>query len=196
VIFYAPEMGGYFLEANNFLPADPLKTPLHIAPVWYFTPFYSMLRATTDVFKHVLMAAVVVAFVVWFLRVRPKLIWAALAAVAAAVALVLLLVLDAKFFGVVIMGGAVVLLFFLPWLDYSPVKSIRYRPRWHFILYMIFVVVFIILGYLGIQEPSPTANTISQIGTLYYFTFFLAMPIWSQLGEFKPVPQRVTFHAH
>ena len=196
VIFYAPEMGGYFLEANNFLPADPLKTPLHIAPVWYFTPFYSMLRATTDVFKHVLMAAVVVAFVVWFLRVRPKLIWAALAAVAAAVALVLLLVLDAKFFGVVIMGGAVVLLFFLPRLDYSPVKSIRYRPRWHFILYMIFVVVFIILGYLGIQEPSPTANTISQIGTLYYFTFFLAMPIWSQLGEFKPVPQRVTFHAH
>jgi ubiquinol-cytochrome c reductase cytochrome b subunit len=196
VIFYAPEMGGYFLEANNFLPADPLKTPPHIAPVWYFTPFYSMLRATTDVFKIVLMVAVVVAFVVWFLRVKPKALWAGTAAIAGLVALYLLQVLDAKFFGVVIMGGAVVILFFLPWLDYSPVKSIRYRPSWHSVLYAIFVVVFLVLGYLGTQEPNPTTNAISQVGTLYYFTFFLAMPIWSQLGQFKTVPERVTFHAH
>jgi ubiquinol-cytochrome c reductase cytochrome b subunit len=196
VIFYAPEMGGYFLEANNFLPADPLKTPLHIAPVWYFTPFYSMLRATTDVFKTVLMVSVVVAFGIWYLRVRPKVIWAALAALAGIIALVLLRTLDAKFFGVVIMGGAVMILFLLPWLDFSPVKSIRYRPGWHKILYAIFVVVFIVLGYIGTQEPNATLNAISQIGTLYYFTFFLAMPIWSQMGEFKPVPDRVVFHAH
>ncbi|KYP12535.1 MAG: cytochrome B [Limnobacter sp. CACIAM 66H1] len=156
IVFFAPEMGGYFLEYNNFIPADPLKTPAHIAPVWYFTPFYSILRAITFPF----------------------------------------LGLDAKFWGVVAMGGAVVILFFLPWLDKSPVKSIRYRPAMHKWIYAVFVINFIVLGYLGVKPPSDVGQIVSQIGTLYYFLFFLAMPWWSKLGTFKPVPDRVVFQPH
>ena len=156
IVFFAPEMGGYFLEYNNFIPADPLKTPAHIAPVWYFTPFYSILRAITFPFFWV----------------------------------------DAKFWGVVAMGGAVVILFFLPWLDRSPVKSIRYRPALHKWIYAIFVVNFVVLGYLGVKPPSDIGQIVSQLGTLYYFLFFLAMPLWSKMGTFKPVPDRVVFHAH
>ena len=156
IVFFAPEMGGYFLEYNNFIPADPLKTPAHIAPVWYFTPFYSILRAITFPF----------------------------------------LGLDAKFWGVVAMGGAVVILFFLPWLDKSKVKSIRYRPALHKWIYAVFVINFIVLGYLGVKPPSDIGQIVSQIGTLYYFLFFLAMPWWSKLGTFKPVPDRVVFEAH
>lgn len=156
IVFFAPEMGGYFLEYNNFIPADPLKTPAHIAPVWYFTPFYSILRAITFPF----------------------------------------LGLDAKFWGVVAMGGAVVILFFLPWLDKSPVKSIRYRPALHKWIYAVFVINFIVLGYLGVKPPSDIGQIVSQVGTLYYFLFFLAMPWWSKLGSFKPVPDRVVFQPH
>ena len=156
IVFFAPEMGGYFLEYNNFIPADPLKTPAHIAPVWYFTPFYSILRAITFPF----------------------------------------LGLDAKFWGVVAMGGAVVILFFLPWLDKSKVKSIRYRPALHKWIYAVFVINFIVLGYLGVKPPSDIGQIVSQIGTLYYFLFFLAMPWWSKLGTFKPVPDRVVFQPH
>ena len=94
------------------------------------------------------------------------------------------------------MGGAVIILFFLPWLDTSPVRSIRYRPGWHKVLYGIFVVFFVILGYLGIQPPSPIGTLTAQIGTIYYFGFFLLMPWWSRLGEFKPVPDRIVFAAH
>jgi ubiquinol-cytochrome c reductase cytochrome b subunit len=97
---------------------------------------------------------------------------------------------------VVVMGGAVIIMFFLPWLDRSPVKSIRYRPDWHKYIYGAFVIIFVILGYLGIQPPSPTGELVSQVGTLFYFGFFLLMPWWSRLGEFKPVPERVTFAAH
>ena len=103
---------------------------------------------------------------------------------------------DAKFWGVVVMGGAVIVLFFLPWLDHSPVKSIRYRPGWHKIVFGVFVFFFLVLGYLGSQPPSEFGNYVSQLGTLLYFGFFLLMPWWSQLGEFKPVPERVTFAAH
>ena len=156
ILFFAPEMGGYFLEYNNFLPADPLKTPPHIAPVWYFTPFYSILRANTFNF-----------------------FW-----------------LDAKFWGVVMMGGAVLILFFLPWLDRSPVRSMRYRPTSHRVFLGVFVVAFLILGYLGTQAPDPIPTLIAQICTIIYFAFFLAMPWWSRKGEFKAVPDRVTFHAH
>ncbi|WP_370261333.1 cytochrome bc complex cytochrome b subunit [Limnobacter sp.] len=156
IVFFAPEMGGYFLEYNNFIPADPLKTPAHIAPVWYFTPFYSILRAIDFP----------------------------------------LLGLDAKFLGVMAMGGAVVILFFLPWLDKSPVKSIRYRPTFHKVIYAVFVVSFIVLGYLGVQPPSPVGNVVAKIGTVIYFLFFLAMPWWSKMGTFKPVPDRVVFAAH
>jgi ubiquinol-cytochrome c reductase cytochrome b subunit len=115
---------------------------------------------------------------------------------AAVVISVLMLSIDAKFWGVVVMGAAVIILFFLPWLDYSPVKSIRYRPDWHKIMYGVFVINFLILGYLGVQPPSPIGERVSQVGTLFYFGFFLLMPWWSRLGEPKPVPERVTFQPH
>ncbi|HVZ44638.1 MAG TPA: cytochrome bc complex cytochrome b subunit [Ramlibacter sp.] len=193
IIFFAPEVGGYFLEYNNFIPADPLKTPPHIAPVWYFTPFYSMLRATTDVMVYVLCAVVVLAAIAALIKGRQGTIGKIVVAAAAAVAVALLLTFDAKFWGVVLMGGAVIILFFLPWLDASPAKSIRWRPGWHKALYGIFVVFFLVLGYLGTQPPSPSGTLIAQIGTLYYFGFFLLMPWWSRMGEFKPVPERITF---
>jgi ubiquinol-cytochrome c reductase cytochrome b subunit len=207
VVFFAPEAGGYFLEYNNFIPADPLQTPPHIAPVWYFTPFYSMLRATTDLMMYVLSAIVAVAALWAILRGRFSTVAKAVIGVGALFLLVifgafkftgiaLLAGFDAKFWGVVVMGGAVVILFFLPWLDHSPVKSIRYRPSWHKYVYLVFVLFFLILGYLGVQPPSEAGNYVSQIGTLFYFGFFLLMPWWSQLGTFKPVPDRVTFSHH
>ncbi|WP_430420373.1 cytochrome b [Methylibium petroleiphilum] len=196
IIFFAPEFGGYFLEYNNFIPADPLKTPAHIAPVWYFTPYYSMLRATTDFMVNVL--AVLIAAGAVLAVLKGKFGGGAKIAVlvGALVAIALLKTFDAKFWGVVVMGGAVVILFFLPWLDHSPVKSIRYRPDWHKYVYGLFVLFFFVLGYLGIQAPTDIGTLVSQIGTLFYFGFFLLMPWWSQLGTFKPVPDRVTFAAH
>jgi ubiquinol-cytochrome c reductase cytochrome b subunit len=159
IVFFAPEGGGYLLEYNNFYQADPLKTPLHIAPVWYFTPFYSMLRA---------------------------MVWP-------------LLGLDAKFWGVVAMGAGVVILAFLPWLDRSPVKSIRYRGPIFKVLLSLFVFSFLVLGVLGTKPPEfaffgviPGAP-VAQLMTLYYFLFFLTMPWWSRLDKCKPVPDRVTF---
>ena len=194
ILFFGPEMGGYFLEYNNFIPADPLKTPLHIAPVWYFTPYYSMLRATNDPMVNWLCGAAGLAGLVSMLSLKGR---ARIAiAVGVLVAIALLKTFDAKFWGVVVMGGAVIILFFLPWLDNSPVKSIRYRPTWHKVLYGIFVVFFIVLGYLGIQPPSATGTLIAQIGTFFYFGFFLLMPWWSTIGTFKQVPDRVTFAAH
>jgi ubiquinol-cytochrome c reductase cytochrome b subunit len=196
IIFFAPEMGGYFLEYNNFIPADPLKTPPHIAPVWYFTPYYSMLRATTDPMVNVFALIVGLGALGAVVKLKASGVVKVGVVVAAAVAIVLLKTFDAKFWGVVVMGGAVVILFFLPWLDYSPAKSIRYRPNWHKTLYGIFVVFFVVLGYLGIQPPSDIGTLVAQIGTVFYFGFFLLMPWWSQLGTFKPVPDRVVFAAH
>ena len=159
IVFFAPEGGGYFLEYNNFFPADPLKTPPHIAPVWYFTPFYSMLRA-----------------IVWPI-----------------------LGIEAKFWGVVVMGAGVVILAFLPWLDRSPVKSIRYRGPIFKTLLALFVFSFLTLGFLGTQAPNyaffgliPGAP-IAQLMTAYYFLFFLTMPWWSKIDKCKPVPERVRF---
>ncbi|MFZ3300441.1 cytochrome bc complex cytochrome b subunit [Ralstonia pickettii] len=195
IVFFAPEMGGYFLEANNFIPADSLKTPPHIAPVWYFTPFYSMLRATTSDFLPWLWGFIAIMLGLLFVRSKSMKV----KGVAVAVAVILALgfaFIDAKFWGVVVMGGSVVIFFFLPWLDHSPVKSIRYRPGFHKTLLILFVIAFAVLGYLGIQPPSPVGSIISQIGTILYFAFFLAMPIWSQIGTFKPVPERVTFTPH
>ena len=196
VIFFAPELGGYFLEYNNFIPADPLKTPPHIAPVWYFTPFYSMLRATTDVMVQVLCGVIGISAVITLLRGGLSTLGKGIVVVGAVVGIALLLTFDAKFWGVVVMGGAVIILFFLPWLDHSPVKSIRYRPDWHKYLYGIFVLLFLVLGYLGVKPPSDAGTIVSQIGTLYYFGFFLLMPWWSRAGQFKPVPDRVTYHPH
>jgi ubiquinol-cytochrome c reductase cytochrome b subunit len=196
IIFFAPELGGYFLEYNNFIPADPLKTPLHIAPVWYFTPFYSMLRAITSEMMYVLIACVVAGAVFGVVKGRLSALMKIVVVGAAVVGVAAMLAIDAKFWGVVVMGAAVIILFFLPWLDHSPVKSIRYRPDWHKYVYAVFVIVFLILGYLGVQPPSPVGERVSQIGTLIYFGFFLLMPWWSRLGEFKTVPDRVTFAAH
>lgn len=196
VMFFAPEFGGYFLEYNNFIPADPLKTPLHIAPVWYFTPYYSMLRAITDQMMYALIACVLAGAVLGVLKAKVGGLFK-LVIVGGAVALVAgMLAFDAKFWGVVVMGAAVIILFFLPWLDHSPVKSIRYRPSWHLYLYIVFVIVFFVLGYLGTQPPSPIGERVSQVGTLFYFGFFLLMPWWSRLGTPKPVPDRVVFAAH
>jgi ubiquinol-cytochrome c reductase cytochrome b subunit len=152
IVFFIPEGGGYFLEYNNFIPADPLKTPSHIAPVWYFTPFYSLLRAVT----------------------YP------------------LFGIDAKFWGVVAMGAGVVIFFFLPWLDRSPSKSIRYRGPIFKIFLAIWVVCFFILGYLGVLAPTPGRTLVSQICTVIYFAFFLTMPVWSKLDKCQPEPDRVT----
>ena len=152
IVFFAPEMGGYFLEYNNFIPADPLKTPSHIAPVWYFTPYYSILRA---------------------------MVWPIFG-------------IDAKVWGVLAMGASTMIFFFLPWLDRSPVKSIRYRPTFHLYIYIVFVVAFLILGYLGTLPPTDGRTLVSQLCTLIYFAFFLGMPWWSRVGRFKPVPARVT----
>ena len=161
IIFFAPEMGGYFLEANNFVPADPLKTPAHIAPVWYFTPYYSILRAVPPI-------------------------------------------LNSQFPGVAAMGLSVVAFAFLPWLDKSPVKSIRYRGALYKKWLAAFVVSFLVLGYLG-TVPSNVwgqfgawlggadrATVVARIFTVIYFLFFILMPWYSKKDKTKPVPERVT----
>ena len=196
VVFFAPEMGGYFLEYNNFIPADPLKTPPHIAPVWYFTPFYSVLRATTEDFllfwmiPFLLFYAFLVFTTVRTARTRVLNLAGVLALIGG------FFIIDAKFWGVVAMGASVLILAGLPWLDHSPARSIRYRPDWHKYVYAIFIIAFIVLGYYGVQPPSPAANLIAKICTLIYFAFFVLMPWWSTMGQPKPVPDRVVFQAH
>ncbi|PKO90936.1 MAG: cytochrome b [Betaproteobacteria bacterium HGW-Betaproteobacteria-1] len=164
IIFFAPEMSGYFLEANNFIPADPLQTPAHIAPVWYFTPYYSILRAVPPIF-------------------------------------------NSQFPGVAAMGLSVMIFALLPWLDRSPVKSIRYRGSLYKKWLALFVVSFIVLGYLG-TKPSNVwgvfdastwivggadrATIVARIFTLTYFLFFILMPWYTKKDKTKPVPERVT----
>ncbi len=152
IIFFAPEMGGYFLEYNNFVPANPLQTPDHIAPVWYFTPYYSMLRAATVNF-----------------------LW-----------------IDAKLWGIVLMGGSILVFCFLPWLDRSPVKSIRYKGPYFKIALTLFVISFFVLGWLGTKTPTPLYTTLAQIFTVIYFAFFFLMPWYSKIDKTKSEPTRVT----
>ncbi|HMN84210.1 MAG TPA: cytochrome bc complex cytochrome b subunit, partial [Burkholderiaceae bacterium] len=180
---------------NNFIPADPLKTPPHIAPVWYFTPYYSILRATTSEFVLVLgVLAVLFMLLVW---ITGRSAIGKLITTVVVIGMVIgFMIFDAKFWGVVAMGASVMIFFALPWIDNSPVKSIRYRPGWHWWLYGLFVVAFVVLGYFGVQAPSAVGERISQVFTIVYFGFFLLMPWWSKMGKFKPVPDRVTFHAH
>ena len=147
ILFFVPTFGGLFLEHDNFVQANPLVTPLHIKPVWYFTPYYAMLRAVPD-----------------------------------------------KLFGVMTMGGAVMILFLLPWLDRSPVKSIRYRSLLSKVMIGLFVVAFVTLGYLGMQAGSTTQTLVARLLTIFYFAFFIFMPFWSRLGATKAVPERVTTH--
>jgi ubiquinol-cytochrome c reductase cytochrome b subunit len=196
VVFFAPEMGGYFLEYNNFLPADSLQTPPHIAPVWYFTPYYSVLRATTSQFMYALMVGVAAYVALLMLKSRLSGTMKMVAAVVGLVVIAAMLFLDAKFWGVVLMGASVVILALMPWLDHSPVRSIRYRPTWHKYVYILFGIAFVALGYLGVQAPTAGRTLVSQICTFIYFGFFLLMPWWSRAGQFKPVPSRVTFHPH
>jgi ubiquinol-cytochrome c reductase cytochrome b subunit len=152
VIFFAPNFFGLFLEANNFNPADPLRTPPDITPVWYFTPFYAMLRAIPS-----------------FAGTQ---VW-----------------------GVLVMGGAIVVLFFLPWLDRSPALSIRYKGPIYKIMLGLFSVAFVILAVCGMNPPSGIYPTLARICTAVYFAFFLAMPWYTKFDRVKPVPERVTFHA-
>jgi ubiquinol-cytochrome c reductase cytochrome b subunit len=155
-----------------------------------------MLRAITGEMMYVLIACVVGAAFFGVLKSKMAGFFKLVALGASAAVIAMMLAIDAKFWGVVVMGGAVVILFFLPWLDNCAVRSIRYRPDWHKYLYAIFVVNFVVLAYLGVQPPSPIGERVSQVGTLFYFGFFLLMPWWSRLGQTKQVPARVTFAAH
>ena len=192
VMFFMPEFGGYFLEYNNFIPADPLKTPSHIAPVWYFTPYYSILRAITEDFMWVLGAGVAAYAALVFLTAksgRIRLLGAGIGAVLIAA----FMFIEAKVWGVVLMGAATLVFFLMPWLDRSPVKSIRYKgPLFRWAL-AIFVVVFLVLGYYGTQPVTVAGTTISQVCTLIYFAFFLLMPWYSEMDKTKPEPDRVTW---
>ncbi len=149
ILFFQPEMGGYFLEHPNFDPADALKTPAHIAPVWYFTPFYAILRAVPSFF-------------------------------------------GTQVWGVLAMGAATLIIGALPWLDRSPVRSVRYRGPIYKTALTLFVISFLGLGYLGTQAPTVTGTILSQILSVIYFLFFIAMPWYTKIDKTKPVPDRVT----
>jgi ubiquinol-cytochrome c reductase cytochrome b subunit len=192
VVFFAPEAGGYFLEANNFIPADPLKTPQHIAPVWYFTPYYSILRAITEKFMWVLAAGTVgmAGLIIWSVSS------AALRIGVSALALVLLAGfywLDPKVWGVVLMGASVMIFFFLPWLDRSPVRSIRYKGPITKAAIAIFVIAFFVLGYLGTQAVTEGRTLAAQVGTAVYFLFFFLMPWYSRMDKCRAEPERITW---
>jgi ubiquinol-cytochrome c reductase cytochrome b subunit len=193
IAFFAPEMGGWFLEHDNFVPANILQTPTEIKPLWYFTPFYSILRATTDnmvtwgLTPLVIGMAVLIAFSVKTARTKIT---------TYAVALVLLLgffTLEAKVWGVVLMGLALVMFFLLPWLDRSSVRSVRYRGWMFKTALTLFVIAFVMLGYLGTQPASGINVILAQLGSVIYFLFFLLMPWYTALDKTKPVPERVTW---
>ena len=192
IMFFMPEFGGYFLEYNNFIPADPLKTPPHIAPVWYFTPYYSILRATTENFMWVLSVALIGYSALLMLAVKNNTIRTAIG-VAAAVLLVGFFTLDPKVWGVVLMGVSAMIYFLLPWLDQSPVKSIRYKGPLVKSALAVFVVTFIILGYLGTLTVTEGRTLAAQVCTVIYFAFFLLMPWYTRMDKTKPEPDRVTW---
>ena len=152
IIFFAPAFGGWFLEHDNFTEANPLVTPAHIKPVWYFTPYYAMLRVVPSFF-------------------------------------------GIKLWGVLVMFGAIVMLFLLPWLDRSQVKSYRYRGVLSWAMLMMFVVSFLWLAKIGAGPGTdPTEAIIGRVLTFLYFAFFISMPVWTKLDRTKPVPERVTMH--
>jgi ubiquinol-cytochrome c reductase cytochrome b subunit len=191
ILFFMPEMGGYFLEYNNFIPADPLKTPAHIAPVWYFTPYYSILRAVTEDFMWVL-ALALIAYATLVIRTsRVPAVRVATAAISA-VLLAGFFVIDPKVWGVVLMGVSTLVFFLLPWLDQSPVKSIRYRGTLCKSALAIFVITFLILGYLGTLTVTEGRTLAAQVFTLIYFAYFLLMPWYTRMDRTKPEPERVT----
>jgi ubiquinol-cytochrome c reductase cytochrome b subunit len=152
ILFFMPEMGGYFLEYANFEEANALKTPAHIAPVWYYTPFYAMLRAVT-------------------IDIGP---------------------LRAQVLGFIVMGAAIAILFVLPWLDRSPVRSWRYKGKMSKFALISLPIVFVILGYLGVMPATEGRTIVAQVCTVLYFAFFLLMPWYTAKEKTKPVPDRVT----
>jgi ubiquinol-cytochrome c reductase cytochrome b subunit len=190
VVFFAPELGGWFLEHDNFVPANILQTPPEIVPLWYFTPFYSILRATNTNLVHVLMGVVALTTLLALIKAqgRNKVI----AVIVAAVLLAGLNGLEAKVWGVVLMAGSLIMFFFLPWLDSSPVKSIRYRGWIYKLALTIFVISFIVLGYLGTRPAAGPNLIIAQVCTMLYFAFFLLMPWYTKIDKTMPVPERVT----
>jgi ubiquinol-cytochrome c reductase cytochrome b subunit len=149
VVFFVPTLGGLFLEAPNFEPANPLSTPEHIAPVWYFTPFYAILRAVPD-----------------------------------------------QRMGALLMLLAVVSFLFVPWLDRSPVRSMRYRGWMSRTALALFALSFVMLGYLGLQPAEGLYVVLARVFAVIYFAFFWLMPIYTKLDPVKPVPERVVYHAH
>ena len=144
VVFFAPEMGGYFLEYANFDPANSMVTPDHIAPVWYMTPFYTILRAIPN-----------------------------------------------KLLGIAAMGASIIFLFFLPWLDKSPVRSMRYKGQWSRGALAAFIVSFIILGFLGTISVTLTTQYVARLCTFVYFAYFLLMPFYTRFERHLAVPQRI-----
>ena len=151
IVFFVPTFGGLFLEGPNFGPANPMSTPEHIAPVWYFTPYYAILRAVPD-----------------------------------------------QRLGALLMGLAVVSFLFLPWLDRSPVKSMRYRGPISRVMLGVFVVSFIALGYLGLQPAEGLYVALARIFAVGYFAYFIGMWFYSpaSVDPVKQVPERVVFNAH
>ena len=145
ILFFMPEMGGFFLEYANFEIANGLKTPEHIAPVWYFTPFYSMLRAVPD-----------------------------------------------KLGGFIVMAAAIAILYVLPWLDRSPVRSIRYKGTFSKFALLGLAAVFIILGYLGVKAPTEARTVLTQICTALYFSYFIGIYSWTRYEKTSPEPDRIT----
>ena len=152
VMFFAPTFGGLFLEPDNFTEANPLVTPAHIKPVWYFTPYYAMLRVVPSFF-------------------------------------------GIKLWGVLVMFGAIVMLFLIPWLDKAKVKSIRYRGPLSKIMLAVFAISFVWLAKIGGGPGTdPVETIIGRVLTFLYFAFFITMPVWTKLDKTKPVPERVTMH--
>ncbi len=191
IMFFMPEMGGYFLEYNNFIPADPLKTPAHIAPVWYFTPYYSILRAITEDFMWVLAAGLIGYTVLLIVTVKDDRLKLAIFVVAA-VLLAGFFRIEPKVWGVVLMGSATLVFFLLPWLDRSPVKSMRYKGALSRTALAVFVITFLVLGYLGTLTVTEGRTLAAQVFTLLYFAFFLLMPWFTRMEKTKPEPERVT----
>ncbi|HEY8553954.1 MAG TPA: cytochrome bc complex cytochrome b subunit [Burkholderiales bacterium] len=193
IVFFAPEMGGWFLEHDNFVPANILQTPTEIKPLWYFTPFYSILRATTEQMVAWVLTPLVVfmtLLTVFSVRTgRSRLI----ALVIGMLFLVGFATIEAKVWGVVLMGLSIGLLFLLPWLDRAPVKSVRYRGWMFKTALTLFAIAFVLLGYLGTQPASGINVILAQLGAVVYFLFFLLMPWYTTFDKTRPVPERVTW---
>ncbi|MFQ5935187.1 MAG: cytochrome bc complex cytochrome b subunit [Acidiferrobacterales bacterium] len=190
VMFFTPEFGGWFLEHDNFVPANILQTPPEIKPLWYLTPYYSVLRATTEQMLLVLAVLLIAFAALTFFSVRTL---AAKGATLGSTAVVLIgfYALEAKVWGVFLMGLSLVVYFLLPWLDRSPVKSIRYRGWMYKTALIIFAVSFVVLGYCGTRPPEGIYKALAQVSTVLYFAFFFLMPWYTTYDRTKPVPDRV-----